>query len=708
MSSQRRNKQRLCTLVAVVCSALELASGQGVTKWIAVGSLQNWFSEKGWEVEEGNVLRQQYGLRWPAQYTNTDIQAAKGFWIGLQNFTDASGGGWPVKVVHVGPRVFGNFEFFPVPDNFQLFAKFDRPRVLVDGTPSRGTPEEIGGSDPTLKADRMLLTVANTSVGITVNRKIYAFSQQYHDNYHIFDFTFTNTGYTDETNVKKLNQTLTGVYFYWQFRYSSTAEVRYTVNNSSGWGINTMNDARGPWYPDAPTDLKAQFSWHGYHDGANKPPVGSSPNAATYDNIGGPIWNPASSSGYVDPSDTTWRLGGSQIPGYVHIHADKSPTDTSDDLNQPATTNYVASDEPITQNNSQFDVAKMQQEYARMTEGHAPRHAWLVQPDGKFSEQKTMANTGAGSPGGWSSAHGYGPYTLTPGQSIRIVFAEGVNGLTREETIRIGKKYKDGAITTIQKNDSVLLAKDRLFETFRKAIANYNSGYDIAQAPYPPASFTIASGGNRIALSWTASPNEGANGFRGYRLYRATGKPDSTYRPIFECGPGTSNPTVGYSFDDVTITRGVSYYYYVTAWGDPAANTGAGRTPPGSLESSRFYTQTFDPAFLKRPAPPTDSIAIQLRIAPNPFIISSNQNILRFPNEPDKIAFFNIPGNCSIKIYTELGELIKEIDHTDGSGDAYWNSVTSSGQVIVSGVYIVIVENRDNGARYLKKLVVIR
>ncbi|MBI4428820.1 MAG: hypothetical protein HY562_06845 [Ignavibacteriales bacterium] len=705
MAHHRTSRKKTFVLTAVFFGVFQFAAGQGTTKWIAVGSLQNWFSEKSWEVEEGNVLRQQYGLRWPAQYNHTDVQAAKGFWIGLQNFTDDRGSGWPVKVVHVGPRVFGNFEFFPV--SFDLHAQFDRPRVVVDGANSRGTPEEIDVVDPTLKADRMLETIANTAVGITVSRKIYAFSQQHHDNYHIFDITFTNTGYLDETNVQKLNQTLNGVYFYWQFRYSSTAEVRYVVNNSSGWGINTMNDARGPWYPDAPTDLKAQFAWHGYHDGANKPPVGSSPNAGTYDNIGAPIWNPGSSAGYVDPSDTTWRLGGAQIPGYVHIHADKAPTDTTDDPNQPATTNYVASDEPITQNNSQFDVAKMQQEYARMTEGHAPRHAWLVQPDGKFSEQKTMANIGAGAPGGWSSAHGYGPYTLAPGQSVRIVFAEAVNGLTRDEAVRIGKKFKDGVITTIQKNDSVLMQKGRLFETFRRAIANYSLGYNIPQAPYPPTTFTVASGGNRIALSWTAS-NEAANGFRGYRLYRATGKPDSTYRMIFECGPGTANLAVVYSFDDVTPIRGVNYYYYITAWGDPAANNGAGRTPAGSLESSRFYTQTYDPAFLKRPAPSSDSVAAQLRIAPNPFIISSSQNVLRFPNEPDKIAFFNIPGNCSIKIYTELGELIKEIDHTDGSGDAYWNSVTSSGQVIVSGVYIVLIENRENGARYLKKLVVIR
>jgi hypothetical protein len=82
---------------------------------------------------------------------------------------------------------------------------------------------------------------------------------------------------------------------------------------------------------------------------------------------------------------------------------------------------------------------------------------------------------------------------------------------------------------------------------------------------------------------------------------------------------------------------------------------------------------------------------------------------LRFTqNEADKIAFYNIPGYCTIKIYTEVGELIKEIIHKNGSGDEFWYSNTSSGQVIVSGVYIVVFENSQTGERTIKKLAVIR
>ncbi|MGH2567885.1 MAG: hypothetical protein ACRDGA_06060, partial [Bacteroidota bacterium] len=388
------NTSRAIFTVAA-CAALAVAAlpyrgnAQGQTKWLQVGSLHNWFSEKGWEIEEGNVLQQQYGLRWPAQYQRQDVQAAKSFWIGTTNFTDERNVAYPYKVVHVGPRVNGNNEFFP--QKFDVYANVEPTRVFVDGNPSFSNPEEITDVSDTVKADRVMVTVVNTAIGLTVERKIYAFSQQHHDNYHIFELTFTNTG---NPGIGLQAKTLTGLYFYWQFRYSSTQEVRYMVNNSSGWGINTMNDARGfppdinnTLIPASENDIKAQFAWHGLHRDANRPPGGSSPNAATFDNIGAPIWNPSLSSGYIAAADTNWRLGAVQFPGYAHIWADKSPTDRSDDPNQPSTSNHIGSDEPLTRNNSQFNSAMMEQEYAKMTEGHAPRHAWLVEPQGRFSEQ---------------------------------------------------------------------------------------------------------------------------------------------------------------------------------------------------------------------------------------------------------------------------------------------------------------------------------
>lgn len=706
----------LATAVLLVVMS-DRAQAQGQVKWIQVGSLHNWYSEKGGEIEEGNVLEQQYGLRWPALVNRADNQAAKGFWMGATNFTDENGTTWEKKVIQLGPRWNGNNQFYP--KTFDVYAQFDPPRVFVDGAPSFSNPEEIKAVADTLKSDRMIYNKATTGLGITEERRIYAFGQQYHDNYHIMDYTFTNTGNPD---IGLPARTLTGVTFYWQFRYAPGGTgPGYQVNNSARWGINAMNDARGyptdtknGLIPASENDVRCLFTWLGFHNAAAKPTAGSSPNAATFDNIGEPIFNPSlSPAGFLQASDTNWRLGGAQIAGNGPIYADKSATEHIDDPNQPTTTSFIASDDPITSNaDKQFNKDAMSLQYAKSTEGHAPRHAWLVDPAGKFSEQTVMGNIGAGAPGGWSNGMGYGPYTLAPGQSVRIVWVEGVDGLTFDECVSVGLQYKRGTINTKAKNDSVLSGRLRLFETVRRAVANYKSGFNIPKPPYPPATFNVRGGGDRIALTWDPNPKESANGFTGYRVYRATGRIDSTYRLIYQCG-GTkpTDPNVKYdasktyAFNDVAAIRGISYYYYITSFGNPIAADPATRTPAGVLESNLFYTRTYDPAFLKRQAGTSSS---QIRIAPNPYVISSSENTLRFPSEPDKIAFFNIPGNCVISIYTELGELIKRIVHDDGTGDAYWNSITSANQVIVSGIYIVIIENKDTGEKTIKKLVVVR
>jgi hypothetical protein len=730
-----------CLIIGLLMLAmipLSFVHGQGSKKvWIDVGSLQNWYSNQGWEIEEGYVLEQQYGLTWPSQFNRQHMQAAKGIWFGVTNFTDERNVNWTNKVVHIGPRVNGLGEFFPI--EFKQYSKFPPTTVSVDGNESYhyASPTSPGNPDrptvdPNLPSDRMLYTKANTAIGLTFERKIHAFTQRYHDNYFMYELILTNTGNVNNDNVIELpTQTLTNLRVYIQHRYSVVAEIRYMVNNSAGWGINSMNDFRGyapdksnarfPVVPEAGMpayqhDVKMAFTWHGRHPDANKPAAGSSPNASTFDNIGAPIFDPSKSSGYIPADDTVgWRLGGAQFVGNAHIHCDKSPTDTSEDVNQPSTTTGMfGSDSPLSRNNSMFNSDQMKSENETMAEGHVGRHAWVVEPAGKFNTP--TADPANGTPGGYSSASGYGPFTLGPGQSIRILYAEGASGLSRDECISVGKKFKYGTITNTAKNDSVFKGVDRLLQTFRRAQANFALNMNIPRPPYPPATFDAKSLGDGILLTWTANTGESDNGFAGYRVYRALSKYDSTYRLVAQFG-GTqpTDPNVAYNsnkntytFTDRTAIRGVAYYYYIASFGSASANTGAALTPAGELESSMFYTRTYDPAYLLRPAcNDLDSI----RIVPNPWVYSANQNTLLFPGERDKIAFLNIPGYCSIKIYTELGELIRELDHTNGSGDQYWDLYTTYNQLIVSGVYIAVIEDKTPGRpgnKVIKKLVVVR
>ena len=677
----------LVVLAATVAPAL----GQTETRWMAVGSLNHWFAATGHEIEEGRVTVQQDGLQWPAYFKYQDVEAASGLWIGIQqSWKDAGGSTWPNKVVHVGPRVNGNNEFFPM--KFETVSRFAPPSVFVDGAPSVGKPLNNTRIDPTLKCDRMINNVVNTAIGVTMTRKILAWCNTYHDNYFIYEYTFTNTGQIDgTTNAPQAGQTITGMRVFIQSRYACTYDGSQRIGNNTSWGINTMNDARGDGVKVDPPgqQFRCRFAWQG-----------KLPGFTEYDNIGAPMFTPALPAN--DPADTTGRLAAAQFVGAVTLHVDKSATDTTDDPTQPSTTMYYGSDDKHSSTNSLLDGPNSAVEYGWMASGHmAPRHADKVQPNGAFdvpTGDPSQGNDGVTTSGGQSSADGYGPFTLAPGQSVRIVYAEGVSGLSREHCISVGRAYKKGLITAQAKNDSVLTGRDSLFQTFARATANYNSGYNIPQPPLPPKTLNVTSAGDKVLLSWDtygADPN-----LRGFSIYRSVGRSDGLYSLVATVGPGVT------SFSDTAVVRGYANFYYVVSVGPLNADP-TGKTPVGvALTSNRILSQSYDAAYLRRQAGTSMS---QIRIVPNPYSIASDVTRLRFTqNEADKIAFYNIPGYCTIKIYTEVGELIKEIIHNNGSGDEYWYSNTSSGQVIVSGVYIVVFENSQTGERTIKKLAVIR
>jgi len=784
-------------LILLILTGLTSTSyAQYAIKWMSAGSLHNWYSEIGSEIEEGFVKRQQFGLQWPALYANQDIQAAKGFWMGAANFTDQNGKVWPHKVVHVGPRVTGANEFFP--QSFNMTSKFEPPFITVDGDPSIDKDVANDEVDPGLFADRLIENKINTQLGVSITRRIFQFSQEYHDNYIISEYIFKNTGNVDaDADIELPATTLNDLYFYYQYRLAVCANTRYVIGNGTGWGMNTMIDARGDGVqvdPDNPDNLRFQYVWHGKF-----PPF------TLYDNIGGPIWNTAIN---VAAGDTVGRLGAYQFAGVVTLHADVSPTDKNDNPAQPSTTSWEGSDDPLTSQNDAFNETKMTQEYGWMTTGHrSPRHANQIEPSGLPGFLAPSGDPANGTPGGYSLCNGYGPYTLAPGDSVRIVIAEVVSGISRELATTAGIQYKRGQITALQKNTIVFQGRDSLFQSIRRVVANFQSGYSIPEPPLPPKFFDVKGLSDKISLTWETYPEMGTD-FSGFEIYRAVGKYDSTYYLIYEAGPNER------SYDDFTAVRGLSYYYYIVSVGNESSNNGGGLTPAGKLRSSRYYTQTYNPAILKRPpndwpipakvigtkpgkfgitagvndklqiaidgADPivvtlvgdsltTSQVASQInlafnlniaanelnylriyspskeedskvdiqpiandaystlglevgvtyrkipedpmsriRIVPNPFNITASKELGFGDQQANRLAFYDLPARCNIKIYSELGELINTIEHTDGTGDDYWDSVTSSNQVVVSGIYIAVFENLDTGEKKILKFVIIR
>jgi len=694
-----------------VCIALiaigQSASAQTQPRWLSVGSLNNFFMPVGNEREHALVTQQQFGLQWPAVYNNQNSQAAKGLWIGTTNFTDENGVEYPYKLVHAGPRTSGLDTFFPM--EHKLIGRYGPTEVFVDGDASFNNPDEVDEVDPNLPSDRMIYTRVNTSLGITMERRIMQFTNAFHDNYHVMEYTFTNTGRADDTDeVIFPNKTLENVRFFWQYRYSVVNETRYVVGNASGWGKNAMTDRIGDGLgPDYGADsrLAGHFTWHGLM--TNPPAI------VDYNHIGGPIWTGANSAD-IAADDTTGRLGAYHFVGNAFLHIDTAPGNTAHDPNQPSTMTEIESDDDLNRPNDSFNVTRMEQEYRRFMEaGRTPRHAFLVTPSGVFEEQ--TQDPSRGSSGGYSAASGVGPYTLAPGESVRIVKVEGASGIGREAAQAIGEAYKlsdgdddedipyevNGTVYNFNKNEWVFQGRDSLMLTFNRALENYLSDYSAPKAPQPPSVFNVDSGGDGIYLSWEYADAETAN-IQGFEIYRAGYRRDSSYVRIATVDPNVrefadtdDNPLGG-------PIRGIDYYYYIQAVGLDNQNTGAALTPADrALRSSRYFTQTYDPAFLRRqPGETMDQIVV----VPNPYIDSAGTDV---SFERSRIFFFEVPGRARIDIYTEMGEHIQTIDHSDGSGDAEWNLNTSSRQRIVSGVYIASIENLDTGERVTRKFVVI-
>jgi hypothetical protein len=255
----------------------------------------------------------------------------------------------------------------------------------------------------------------------------------------------------------------------------------------------------------------------------------------------------------------------------------------------------------------------------------------------------------------------------------------------------------------------VATGKDSLFQNFSAAQWAVDNDFEIPIPP-PPPSISVTSLPDNILIEW-GDESEGASDFAGYRVYRARGNPGpavlgnefvGSWEMIFE----TTTGNLVHSYADNDAQRGQAYYYSVVAFDDGVANQPGFRNRKESLESSKYVNMTTQAAYLTREAQTLDDV----RVVPNPYNIAAQE--LQFTGEPDKIMFMGLPPECTIRIYTMSGDLIKTIEHTDGSGDEPWGrlseefSATSTGQLIVSGVYIAHIETPDGESKVLKFVVV--
>jgi len=107
-------------------------------------------------------------------------------------------------------------------------------------------------------------------------------------------------------------------------------------------------------------------------------------------------------------------------------------------------------------------------------------------------------------------------------------------------------------------------------------------------------------------------------------------------------------------------------------------------------------------------------------VVPNPLNINATDaSGGRFPgdyNDNNKITFRRLPPECIIRIFTESGELIKTINHEDGSGTDFWQVLQSGASYMAtinnqrpaSGIYIAHIQIPETGEWVTRKFVIVR
>jgi hypothetical protein len=235
-------------------------------------------------------------------------------------------------------------------------------------------------------------------------------------------------------------------------------------------------------------------------------------------------------------------------------------------------------------------------------------------------------------------------------------------------------------------------------------LSSTHDPFPLLEPPRPPRRFEIVGHPDKIELKWEnmpASPDP-----EQWEIYRTTDYVDKLPYESIATLPGSAR-----KLEDADVIRGVDYYYFIQAVGrpNPIDERGLTGTPGGlPLKSGRYFTQTYVPTRLLRVP---GAYVTDFRIVPNPINLASDESV-RFFVEGDptrsRVDFLDIPGRCTITIYTEIGEFVERIEHTDGSGIATWNLTTTSRLPLVCGIYLVHVVDNDSGATDVKKMVVIK
>ena len=94
----------------------------------------------------------------------------------------------------------------------------------------------------------------------------------------------------------------------------------------------------------------------------------------------------------------------------------------------------------------------------------------------------------------------------------------------------------------------------------------------------------------------------------------------------------------------------------------------------------------------------------RVKVVPNPFIVRAGWEESEFEG---RLQFTNLPGECTISIYTTSGDFVTTLYHTSFNDSEFWNLQNDSGVNVAYGLYVYVVKTPD-GNKETGKFVIIR
>lgn len=612
-------------------------------------------------------------------------------------------------------------DFSPKPKDFLIYHSSmagAKKGTISNYSPFETTNNFVGEPDfnPDLP-EEMHYTTIPTVTGITIKQRSMTWSYPGYSDFIIYDYVFVNTG---DMVIPSLNKTK---------NHQQTLEEVWLVLHT-GISVSTKGTLNFHYEPGQFTESAAPaggFGGYGQKPGSDVYAIENMENGDgkgllyySRDFNGGrePVpwdkWSIKSNWRELLKLDTEWEpeLQDPACFGYMFLYR-TPPNDalSQDPFDADPTHFSVYSDEGDSFNgksldfNESFGFKSFDEKFFY----DFINHDFLRENDGRLY--------------GWYTSS-FGPYTLAPGDSVRLVVAEIAGQLDMWDVIRgdPDHNFPDSSIAAIRRNAQA--ARNAIKWGYGARVAGINMAADVPESPPAPnctaTNASIASDTAVIAIRWDKLAEEttftdgsnqvfynGEDDLSGYRVYRSEDErgvwsllvdiPRSELSDYWNEGKGL------YEFLDKDLQFGFSFYYYVQAYNsNPKSWTSINGTLVNNLPElmSADYNRT--PSVSARPGP-VDLLehGWDVFVVPNPYI-EGDYEFSFMGSNPRKIEFRSLPEKAIIKIFNLSGELVKTLRHGPDSqgnlaGSIDWDQRSDSGLLVAPGLYIYVIESETSG-----------